>query len=85
MTAPMGNTGRDTSATSANSQSSEQNVHRGLASNTNNTREGGNSSPQANGRPVSTAEGDEHPELDAFVRGFNDGMWPRLPFHLLVL
>ncbi|KAF9099092.1 hypothetical protein BGX29_007058 [Mortierella sp. GBA35] len=72
MTAPMGNTGRDTSAASANSQSSEQNVHRGLAS-TNKTREDENSSPQANGCTVSTAEDGERPELDAFVQGFYDG------------
>ncbi|KAG0286623.1 hypothetical protein BGZ96_009292 [Linnemannia gamsii] len=70
MTAPMGNNGRDTSATATSSQSTEQNGLRGLAS-TNN--DDGNSSPQANGRPANATEGGEHPELDAFVKGFYDG------------
>ncbi|KAF9157032.1 hypothetical protein BG015_007558 [Linnemannia schmuckeri] len=69
MTAPLGNTGRDSSATTA-SQSSEQNGPRGLAGTNNGD---GNSSPQANGRPANAIDGDEHPELDAFVKGFYDG------------
>ncbi|KAG0317525.1 hypothetical protein BGZ97_005223 [Linnemannia gamsii] len=70
MTAPMGNTGRDASSTTASSQSTDQNVPRGFAS-TNNSD--GNSSPQANDRPANASEGGEHPELDAFVKGFYDG------------
>ncbi|KAF9122335.1 hypothetical protein BGX30_002076 [Mortierella sp. GBA39] len=69
MTAPMGNTGRDSSAATASSQSSEQNGSRGLVS----ANGDGNSSPQANGRPANAADGEEHPELDAFVKGFYDG------------
>ncbi|KAG9063173.1 hypothetical protein KI688_004774 [Linnemannia hyalina] len=70
MTAPMGNTGRDSSATTASSQSSEQNGSRGLVSTNNGD---GNSSPQVNGRPANAVDGEEHPELDAFVKGFYDG------------
>ncbi|KAF9295031.1 hypothetical protein BGZ88_002896 [Linnemannia elongata] len=70
MTAPMGNTGRDSSATSATSQSSEQNSSRGLLGTSNGD---GSSSPQANGRPAIAIDSEEHPELDAFVKGFYDG------------
>ncbi|KAF9908893.1 hypothetical protein EC991_009299 [Linnemannia zychae] len=70
MTAPMGNNGRDASSTTASSQSSDQNGNR---ASTNNTNGDGTSRPQANGRPANAADGEEHPELDAFVQGFYDG------------
>ncbi|KAF9129936.1 hypothetical protein BGW39_003633 [Mortierella sp. 14UC] len=69
MTAPMGNTGRDASSAAA-SQSSEQNGNR---ASTNNANGDGASSPQTNGRPAIAIDSGEHPELDAFVKGFYDG------------
>ncbi|KAF9924610.1 hypothetical protein FBU30_005433 [Linnemannia zychae] len=73
MTAPMGNSGSETTST-ASSPSAGQNDHRGPSTNTNNGPNGrGNSSPQANGNPASGIDMCENPELDDFVKGFYDG------------
>jgi len=81
MTAPLGNSGRDATAPTDSSQSSEQDAQCGRRASTNNGD--GDASSQSTGRPATALNGAEHPELDDFVNGFYDGMLNHLavPFH----